>query len=103
MAIPCSCMEVVYTYSTPLMLDMIFSSGLVILDSTSVGLAPGYPTNMSAMGTSICGSSSLGIRKELYTPMTMNTTIKSTVNLELMNPLAIFPASPSFIVPFLGY
>src|SRR5690606_27047715 len=41
-----------------------------------------------------------GIRKELYTPIIMNTIIKSTVNLELMNPLAIFPASPSFIVPF---
>ena len=98
MTIPCSFIEVEYTYSIPLMFEIIFSKGLITLDSTSVGLAPGYPTKMSAIGTSICGSSSLGIKKELYTPITINTTINKMVSLEPINPLAIFPAKPSFIL-----
>ena len=82
---------------------MSFSRGLTTRDSTSVGLAPGYPTKISAMGTSIWGSSSRGMRKELYTPMTMKTIISKTVSLESMNPLAILPAKPSFMLLALVY
>ena len=53
---------------------------------------------MSAMGTSICGSSSLGIKKVLYPPINKKATINSMVSLDLINALAILPANPSFII-----
>jgi hypothetical protein len=52
---------------------------------------------MSAIGTLICGSSSLGIKNELYTPMIINATINKMVSFELMKKLAIFPDIPSCI------
>ncbi len=47
------------------MLETIFSKGFTTLVSSSFGLAPGYLTKISAIGTSICGSSSRGIKYEL--------------------------------------
>ena len=100
MTMPCSFIDVEYTYSTPLILEISCSKGLITRDSTSVGLAPAYPTKMSAIGTSICGSSSRGIKNDAYTPITINTIIKSTVSFDCINTLAIFPAIPSFIFYF---
>ena len=80
------------------MLETIFSIGATTLVSTSLGSAPGYPIMISAIGTSICGSSSLGISIVLYPPINKNAIIKSTVSFDLINAFAILPEKPSFII-----
>jgi hypothetical protein len=52
------------------------------------------------MGTLICGSSSLGIKNELYVPIIINATINKMVSFELMKKLAILPDIPSCILFF---
>jgi hypothetical protein len=50
------------------------------------------------MGTLICGSSSLGIKNELYVPIIINATINKMVSFELMKKLAILPDIPSCMI-----
>ena len=80
------------------MLPIIFSNGFTTLLSISDGLAPGYMTITSAIGTLICGSSSLGIKNELYVPIIINATINKMVSFELMKKLAILPDIPSCMI-----
>src|SRR5690625_5054517 len=58
-------------------------------------------TITSAIGMMICGSSSLGINEELYTPMIINANINKIVSLESINAEAILPDIPLFIFIFL--
>jgi hypothetical protein len=51
--------------------------------SISSGMAPGICTMMSIMGTTICGSSSLGVRSTANTPRKMEKTMMSGTSLEL--------------------
>src|SRR5579875_297567 len=51
-----------------------FSSGVATSCSTSSALAPGKATATSAMGTTICGSSSRGVTATANTPASAATT-----------------------------
>src|SRR5688572_17192677 len=80
------------------MFEMIFSNGCDTRASTSAGDAPGYRRKTSAIGTSICGSSSRGISIVLYPPISKKAIINRIVNFDWINAFAIFPDKPSFII-----
>ena len=70
------------------------SSGVVSWDSTSVGAAPGMGTMTSTMGTTICGSSSRGVRKTAARPSNSDAMTISCVSLLRRKVCATRPAKP---------
>src|SRR5512138_702179 len=70
------------------------SSGVVSWVSTSAGEAPGIGTMTSTMGTTICGSSSRGVRATAATPRPIEARTMTGVSFERRNGFAIRPASP---------
>ena len=60
--------------------------------STSAADAPGICTKTSSMGTTICGSSSRGVRRMAKPPSSSENRMNSGVSFELMNCPAIAPA-----------
>ena len=60
--------EIEYTYSTPGTSRSSRSIGMLARCSTSAADAPGICTNTSSMGTTICGSSSRGVRRMANAP-----------------------------------
>ena len=77
--------------------------GLVTRASTSWAESPGACTNTSAIGTMICGSSSLGVTTTANIPRIIDASIISGVSFDCINALAILPDIPKFIVFILFY
>jgi hypothetical protein len=85
-----------YRYSTPARPHKRRSSGVVSWLSTSFGLAPGYGTMRSTIGTMICGSSSRGVSTTASTPSSSDAKTMSGVSLLRRKVLARRPARPNF-------
>src|SRR5688572_24228437 len=82
-------------YSTPGISQSSFSIGLVTRSSTSRAEAPGICTKMSTIGTTICGSSSLGSFHTAKAPSNIDPPISNGVNFEPIQAFANVPARPS--------
>ena len=68
--------------------------GLVTRSSTSLADAPGIWTKISIIGTTICGSSSLGSKSTAPIPNRIEAATINGVSLESMKDWASLPASP---------
>ena len=82
-------------YSTPGISQSSFSIGLVTRSSTSRAEAPGIWTKTSTIGTTICGSSSLGSFHTAKAPSNIDPPISRGVNFEPIQAFANLPAKPS--------
>src|SRR5690554_786344 len=84
-----------YTCSTPLISLITCSAGVAMALSTSRVLAPGMATMMSAMVTSIWGSSSLGVTTTDRTPRIIARIASSGVRWLFWNTRAMAPDGPT--------
>src|SRR5688500_9508316 len=86
--------EIEYTYSTPLISEILRSNGLVNCSSTTFAEAPGKGNQTSAIGTIICGSSSRGVTRTANRPSNNAPMINNGVSLLVRKRAAMRPESP---------
>src|SRR5688572_4182500 len=86
--------EMEYTYSTPLISEILRSKGFVNCSSTIFADAPGKGNQTSAIGTIICGSSSRGVTRAANRPSNNAPMISSGVSLLVRKRAAMRPESP---------